>query len=268
MGTDLTAWAETLSKFTGLLQLVYEDLAQPGVRQAGKALETVVGLGNTVLWPIALANDRARVCLQANMDRYRKKMEHVPEENVISVAPEIGVPVAEKLAYVSDDRLAELYTELLAQASNRDTVDKAHPSFVNVINNLSPDEAVLLGKLKARNHIAFVRALFSHPQNSSHNEVAFFPEAEYLTGLAFGQNFQAYLSNFSGLGLITIDNNQWLSDAQVYAPLEARVTEMFKGPVDRLNEASPPDKYIVLRSARGVAQITPFGQQFIAACVR
>jgi len=44
----------------GLLKEIYGDLAKPGVSQVGKALSTVVGLGNTILWPVALLNERQK----------------------------------------------------------------------------------------------------------------------------------------------------------------------------------------------------------------
>lgn len=60
-------------KVPGLLIEIYGDIARPGVRQVGKALETVIGLGNTILWPIALANEHSRMALENNLERYRKK---------------------------------------------------------------------------------------------------------------------------------------------------------------------------------------------------
>ena len=42
-----------------VLRLFYHDFAQPGVRQVGKALSTVLGLGNTALLPVKLVNDKA-----------------------------------------------------------------------------------------------------------------------------------------------------------------------------------------------------------------
>ena len=119
-----------------LLTQLYGDLAKPGVAQVGKALSTVLGLGNTILWPIQLLNERARIRLESNLERFRQKVSQIPLEKVTPVAPEIGVPIAEKLSYVADRDLRELYTNLLAKASNVDTVSQAHPSFVNVLRNL------------------------------------------------------------------------------------------------------------------------------------
>jgi hypothetical protein len=47
-----------------IIKEIYSDLAKPGVQQAGKALSTVIGLGNTMLWPVALLNEKAKLSLE------------------------------------------------------------------------------------------------------------------------------------------------------------------------------------------------------------
>jgi len=150
-------------KIPGLLVEIYGDLAKPGVQQVGKALGTVFGLGNTILWPIHLANERSRLYLERNLQDYRARLENLPEEKVVPVAPEIGVPIAEKLTYVRDMKLADMYVTLLTKASNVDTVADAHPSFVNIINNLSPDEAQLLEVFVEDEDVEFVAAKWREP---------------------------------------------------------------------------------------------------------
>jgi len=192
--------AQEALKVPGLLVEIYGDLARPGVRQVGRALETVLGLGNTVLWPIALANERSRIALEKNLEKYRQRMDAVPEDKTIGVAPEIGVPIAEKLAYVSDERLSDLYVRLLATASNVDTLGKAHPSFVNVINNLSPDEARLLEYFVHRSALPLIKA--AAVRQSGGSQVIFaglFAPQEALNGLIFPGNMDSYLSNLTGL---------------------------------------------------------------------
>ena len=60
-----------------------------------------------------------------------------------------GVLIAEKLAYVTNEELSALYLNLLAKASVFETARFAHPSLVNLINNLSRDEAILLQELNS-----------------------------------------------------------------------------------------------------------------------
>lgn len=127
-----------------LLKLIYTDLAQPGTRQVGKALETVLGLGNTVLLPARLLNEKASHVFRVNMEKYREAIKGIPEEEVQEVAPEIGVPIVDRLTYVSDEALSDMFVKLLARASSTNHADEAHPAFVSIIDNLCPDEALLI----------------------------------------------------------------------------------------------------------------------------
>ncbi len=190
----------------GLLKEIYGDLAKPGVSQVGKALSTVVGLGNTILWPVALLNEKAKISLENNLNKYRERLKDIPEENIIEVPPEVGVPIAEKLAYVSNEELSNMYVELLAKASSINLASQAHPSFVNAINNFSPDEAILLNAMKFAGDIPFVDVrltVMGKNEWFSLNPLFFNIQ---ITGksLAFPENTSAYISNFEGLGILQV----------------------------------------------------------------
>lgn len=263
MGDTWLQVAQEALKIPGLLVEIYGDLAKPGVKQAGRALETVVGLGNTILWPIAWANERTRLALESNLEKYRIEMQGVPDDKVVGVSPEIGVPLAEKLSYVTDDRLSNLYVKLLATASNSDTLDNAHPSFVNIINNMSPDEALFLEYFVSRDAMPFVIAKAMIPATGTHSIIsgAIVPD-DALSKLAFPQNIGAYLSNLSGLGLLEVRDDQWLSDEAVYTPLREKhkpeLTELLKG--------NPKFAERTLDFAKGAVKCTSFGGKFIVAC--
>ncbi|MEQ1535850.1 MAG: DUF4393 domain-containing protein [Burkholderiaceae bacterium] len=257
-------WLEVVReglKVPGLLVEVYGDLARPGVRQVGLALETVLGLGNTLLWPVALANERARIALVKNLQAYRERMVNVPEKDVIQVAPEIGVPIAEKLAYVNDIGLTSLYVELLAKASTVTSVAKAHPSFVNVINNLSPDEALLLQVFMSRDHLPFARVDLIHGDTGQGYQVlkdVVIPENVAQT-LAYPENVSAYFSNLAGLGLVQLDHDGQLKDEPQYAELESLWLKQLEG-------SAPPNSNKKVSATRGTIDVTAFGRQFISAC--
>ena len=248
-------------KLPGLLIKIYGDLARPGVRQVGKALETIIGLGNTILWPIALANERARISLQRNLEKFRARLEKIPEEKIVPVAPEVGVPIAERLAYVQDEKLSDLYVRLLSKASAVETVGQAHPSFVNVINNLSPDEAIILetfGRVKA---IPFVVPRAVQGQR-------FLPLKELLVpkrvsdGLLYSQNMEAYWSNLAGLGLVVIRYDETFDDDKVYANLEAEWTDDLKAQIQQSDKL----RGRALEFSHGLISVTYYGRQFIEAC--
>jgi hypothetical protein len=202
--------AREVGKLPALLSDIYGDLFRPGVKQVGKALETVLGLGNTILWPIALANERTRIALQKNLEKYREKLQNVPQEEIIEVRPEIGVPIAEKLSHVHDNLLSELFLNLLAKASVKTTANLAHPSFVYIINNLSPDEGLLLCKLKQRRY-AYVRQSQmarseDSPTHTKYGEITeSIVENEFpTTELNFPANFPMYVDHLLHLNLLYI----------------------------------------------------------------
>jgi hypothetical protein len=246
-----------------LLTQLYGDLAKPGVAQVGQALSTVLGLGDTILWPIQLLNERARIALESNLERYREKVSQIPPEKVAPVPPEIGVPIAEKLSYVADRDLRELYTNLLAKASNIDTVSQAHPSFVNVLNNMSPDEALLIRQFMQQGAIPFVTPKFFNPsKNLWMTLVVLHFDLYSETTLAFPANLPAYVSNLEGLGLIDVVHRDYLVvPVTVYEALERGLEERFKN-TPRL------EGFTLFRCARSRIDVTPFGWLFIYACVQ
>lgn len=253
--------AQEALKVPSLIVDIYGDLARPGVRQVGKALDTILGLGNTILWPLTWANERSRIYLEKNLEKYRERLEQIPEEKIIQVAPEIGVPIAEKLAYVRDDRLSDLYVALLTKASCADTVSQAHPSFVNVINNLSPDEAQLLEHFVVEEDLLFVTAKWVNDKTKFYSFAGDLLLAQRnLISLSFALNVPAYLSNLAGLGLLVINYGRLVADsAAAYELIESEWKTQFP-------ESHPTDPERKLRFERGVVTSTEFGRQFIAAC--
>jgi Abortive infection alpha len=159
--------AKGVAKLPAILTDIYGDLLRPGVKQVGKALETVIGLGNTILWPFALVNGVADITLKRSLEKYRAKLENVPADEIIQVRPEIGVPIAERLSYVHDDYLSDLFVNLLAKASIKNNANLAHPSFVNIIDNLSPDEGLMLYHLKQRRYSYVRRSRIAEGEDSS-----------------------------------------------------------------------------------------------------
>jgi Abortive infection alpha len=250
-----------VTQIPGLLKEVYGDLAKPGVNQVGKALSTVIGLGNTILWPIALLNERSKLALEKNLERYRQQLENIPPEQIAEVPPEIGVGIAEKLSYVSDEQLSDLYINLLAKASTQGTAHQAHPSFVNVINNLSPDEALLLQQLKLGD-IPFVEVrLVNNAKGDWHTMGQLLTGIETKVKLYFPANIVVYLSNFEGLGLINIRYDLYIATPDnLYANIESIYRPGFENmPFNKETQR--------LTFEKGKIEVTPLGRLFVSACL-
>jgi len=263
MGPD---WIPTVVKAAadeGLLKQIYGDLAKPGVAQVGQALSSVLGLGNTILWPLQLLNERAKLLLELNLNRYRQKLEQIPLEKVCPVPPEVGVPIVEKLGYVADPDLREMYAALLAKASSTDTQSQAHPSFVNVLNNMSPDEALLIRQFQQQGGgLPFVSVRFDNPQTGLFMQlvdvqIEIFPS----TKLAYPHNLPAYVSNLEGLGLIDVRRDIFVAPVERYLPIETAMRHQY-------SQLDLGDGFTMLNCPRGKIEVTRFGWLFISACMQ
>lgn len=81
------------------------------------------------------------------------KMQEVPEENMISPAPNVAAQAMEGLSYSLDEPdLKEMYLNLLGTASDSRRANDAHPSYAGVIRQLSATEARLLPQFLSSSH--------------------------------------------------------------------------------------------------------------------
>ena len=255
-----TTLVGALLALPALLKEIYGDLAKPGVTQVGKALGTVLGLGNTVLWPAAVASGRAEIALTANLDRYRKKLEGVPVDEIVTVTPEIGVPIAERMAYVRDADLANLYVNLLARASTRGGAAAVHPSFANTLDNLCPDEALILRIMKDDIVYAEMQSVqnMHRPGSTYETLMPVLSELDDDSRIANRGQVAVYLGNLQRLGIVETLKDRTLANAddryrKILAPHEKRLA------------ASLPEGATLL-AQRGLIRYTPFGLLFRAAC--
>ncbi len=143
-----------------------------------------------------------------------------------------------------------------------DTASSAHPSFVEIIKQLSPDEAKLFKLICERGIWPFVEVRIEGLTEDNDGRFSLighrFPDVKAID-LAQPKNLLAYLNNLVRLGLVESPVDRWLADKDHYAELEAGDVDL--GPYKRLNSNA--------RSSfgrRGV-WITEFGKMFRAACI-
>ncbi|MGJ8536794.1 MAG: DUF4393 domain-containing protein [Parasphingopyxis sp.] len=258
---DLPAIISALSSDKGFLTLVYKDLAQPGVTQVGKALGTIIGLGNTILLPLRLMNEYTRKFEEKNFEEIAARFSKIPEEETVEVPPEIGVPIMESLSYTKDATLREMYIELLAKSATASQCGRAHPSFSNIIASLSPDEAVLIKNFQNRDTFPYVVIELKLPsgkgQSVIHDIQIIPPE-----GVKFPDNIPLYISNFAGLGIIELRRDGHLTASGVYDPIIKFLESKYRLPAT----VNVGGQNRSVNYAKQYGKILPFGKMFMTAC--
>ena len=191
------------------IELLYKDLAQPGVIQVGKALSTIVNFVNTTLSPLEYANYWSQQILRKNMAALRKKLKKYEIDEISSIPLEISKPLLDRLFYISYDELSELFINLLKRSCVKKEAHLAHPNFVNILSSISPDEARILSYLKGNSlniisPYSIIETGHLGTEYDLENESGlFFSDLNDKANLMFPGNVGLYLTNLSSLGILT-----------------------------------------------------------------
>lgn len=117
--------------------------------QAAKAVLTVTKAINNALLPLAAVNfaiDKFRDYFETKFNSdLVEKLKNVPKESIVTPKASIAGPAMQGLAFSFEEPdLKDLYLSLLASAMDGRVSDDAHPGFVEIIRQLTSEEAQLL----------------------------------------------------------------------------------------------------------------------------
>ena len=225
--TGLGKVAESVAKLgdSKLPNKAYEDLAAGPMRESGKFFVDLVKAFRFIAFPIQfLASWQDR--LTAHLEKVKLK---VPEDRQQEAAPSIALPILLDLRFMEDDNpLTELYLNLLARAIDKKRCNEAHPAFVKIIEQLSPDEAMVMWRFSERD--SWVK-----PPPSEQSVETTFPHES----LMYPENFSIYAEHLHALNLLRLP----------------------------LILPSPGEEPFPLNYGGQDIYITRFGQQFVEACI-
>jgi Abortive infection alpha len=162
---------KTVSAVTALVNAVpvYQDLAQPAAREIGKSLVTVGKTLNIILAPLAAVvwgYERIQAFVET---RVAEKLRDVPTSRIVAPSPNVAGPVLEALRFAGhEEALRELYANLLASSLDSSTARNAHPAFVEIIKNMTPDEARILRCFSERTEAPLLNARLWNQDNTGY----------------------------------------------------------------------------------------------------
>lgn len=243
---------------------VYQDAVQPAAKEIGKALVTTARAVNVALAPIKGLVWGYEQLEQFLASRVAQKLRNTPEEEIVTPPPYVAGPALEALRFAGhDNTLRELYANLLASSMDAATAQMAHPGFVEILKQLSPDEARLLQlmQLPVPFPIISVRNESKEQNKGGVDALVHFSLLGQQAGCQYINLIPSYLSNFVRLGIIEIPTFFTYTDEKLYEPLEKHPTvTVIKAQI----ESNQTRKAVINREG---ARITPLGRQFINACV-
>ena len=251
-----------------VLSMIYQDCAQPSIRKVGTALETIFELSNTILLPLKLTSEKAKINFTKNLDIYKEKVEKIEDSKLIDVPTILGIPIIDRLTYVTNSEIADLYANLLAKASSSETINEAHPTFIHIIDRFTIDEAKIINHIENLSFIPFIN-IVSRVKDRPNEYVK---QAWNLTGLekdldlVCEKNIDLYLDNLVSLQIIEAQGITYKSDKEIYDNLERKYSELI---VTYEKWNSENIEYIEkCEIQKRYYQLTELGTLFIKACTK
>lgn len=257
----------TIEAATGLVKAIpiYDDLVQPVAKQLGQSLELVGRAVNVALLPVKGLVWGFEEIEQRFKPKLLNKLKDVPPEDIIPPKPNVAGPAIEALRYTGhEESLSEMYANLLATAMDKNVASGAHPSFVEIIKQLTPDEAKLIDYFQQ--DIAFplvtVRAVYEDEHKGGVDVAVNVSLLGLKAGLDYRKLTPSYLDNLCRLGLIEIPEQFRYIGEEVYSELESsdEVT-LHRVFVEQTHKR-------VFELKRGGVRITNLGAQFGKVCIR
>jgi hypothetical protein len=246
---------------------VYQDVAQPAAQEIGKALQTVAKTVHIALAPVSAlvwGYDQIKDFVATKVS---ERLRNVPADQIVSPKPNVAGPALESLRYTGhEDALSDMYANLLASSMDKATAEGAHPAFVEIIRQLTPDEAKLVALFLNRMPFPLlsVRWEFKNPTEGKTGGLDMLVNFSLLgeaAGCEYPHLVPAYLDNLCRLGLAEIPPNFIYMAPGVYDALEkSPAIEAAKAEIEK----NPELRAHVER--RGL-KITELGKQFARVCV-
>lgn len=240
---------------------IYQDALQPVMKQVGKSLGTIGGVINVALAPVALMIYGYEVMQRKLEHKLEEKLRDVDPARIVQPPLPVVGPLVERYRFVHDDpELADMFENLLANAMDIATVKRAHPAFVQIISELSSEEAKLVKTIAREPNLpkldVSARAIgLTTPGLSA--VLKNFTLLDEKAGVS-SELIYSYLSNLLRLGILDTRPGAIYTDEGYYEPLIKHKTLASLGRM-------VASRQMELVFEKGIIEITSFGALFIDA---
>lgn len=245
---------EAIEAAVELTKLAYEDAFQPLAKEVGKIGGTIGQAVNLALEPargVVWGYEKTKAYVTSKVS---EKLENrkVKAEDIVTPDPDIAVPSIEALRYT---KLKDEFANLIASAMDKNNSGKIHPSFVDLLKQITSDEALILKYLSKRSGpFPFVELRKFRIVDGK--EKGFTPLGDSYGTVAkdakcsFPNNVNSYMINLFRLGLLEKVDLIKLRDENAYKKLFSE-NHYGKSFLDEKNKEFQYEKRVYRKSALG-----------------
>lgn len=194
------------------------------------------------------------------------KLKNVPAENIITPPTYVAVPALQSIAYCMDDsELRDMYAELLAHSMNAETIDNVHPTFVEIIKQMSPFDAVVFRQLIKNLVVPCISIKYTNKSTRASypvHDIVAFPDLDSFPLVPT----QISLENLERLRLIEINKSAKYNNPSKYEELKHSVKITSDNFVNDNASVFNINEYQIIYD-EFVILVRGFGQFFARACL-
>lgn len=245
---------------------VYDDVVQPAAKEIGKGLQTIAKTVHVALAPVSMlvwGYDQIKDFVSTKVT---ERLKNVKPEDIVTPKPNVAGPVLEALRYTGhEESLSDLYANLLAASMDKNTASNAHPAFAEIIKQLTPDEAKLVGLFvhDMPFPLLTVRNEYKNPQPGKTGGFDVLVNVSTLgqqAGCEHPELVPTYIDNLCRLGLAMVPESYFYTSPGIYESLEQSME-----PIKQAIAVSNPERHAVFQ--RKALVVTVLGKQFARICV-
>lgn len=244
---------------------LYEDLAKEPLQTTGKVFDLLPRSIKALCLPLEKWVLNREFAIKELSIRLNKKLEKIKDDDIISPDIYIAVPLIEQYSYCTDkEELKNLYANLLASSMNKEMRNSVHPGFVDIIKQLSPDEAKIMKELDNVKREAILDVNAVNEKKESIATYKNYSLIAYRSKCDCPENTCSYIDNLTRLGLIINEMGiKYLTDESHYKRIED--LKQVKDLEDQIRKRN--DEYNVAHVDKGYIELTNFGQLFCKICI-
>lgn len=254
------------------LKKLYDDLASPTVKQMGL-------LGAKIFSALAIGLDmwaekRTKRFMNLQNDLANELKSKAPEDITENPPDYILAPaMASYMASIDKKELREMYAKLMAKALLKRYENKIHPAFATMIQNLHPDESIILRYLAANKEIPLISTkwnlsnksgfiysltdVFMYPTNIA---VSASPAVTTTSFQGFTPGNPMYISNLVRLGLVSETYMESLTNQSAYDTLISL-------PLIQKDKLQCEASSLSFAIKKGIVRLSPLGKEFTDICL-
>ena len=241
----------------------YKDTLQPTLKTVGGIIALPFQAIDAALSKPKLWVAEKHYNYERTLELLHEKLKNTPEEQIVPPENYVAIPALQQISYCFDsDELRDMYANLLANSMNKVVKNGVHPGFVEIIKQLSPDEAKMLRYLY-KNPLVPTIAIKVYKKPSGMVIVQhLFTNIMEICKCENPNGYEKAVDNLLRLGLVKLPDDESLTDKSQYEQLKNHPYILNKKKyLEALENVATVD------FIEGHIELTAFGRSFCDICL-